>query len=64
MVGPKKDDKVGWIKYSYEEPIHMVTEVDGARILSDSQCEFLQKVLALYLLLVACHAQAKHLSLC
>eukprot|EP00211_Chloroparvula_japonica_P005283 CAMPEP_0119139206 /NCGR_PEP_ID=MMETSP1310-20130426/27101_1 /TAXON_ID=464262 /ORGANISM="Genus nov. species nov., Strain RCC2339" /LENGTH=819 /DNA_ID=CAMNT_0007130473 /DNA_START=263 /DNA_END=2719 /DNA_ORIENTATION=+ len=44
MVGPKKEDKTGWIKYSYEDPIHVITEVDGARILSNGYCEFLQKV--------------------
>mmetsp|Transcript_8410 Transcript_8410/g.11326 ORF Transcript_8410/g.11326 Transcript_8410/m.11326 type:complete len:835 (-) Transcript_8410:32-2536(-) len=44
MVGPKKDDKVGWLRFKYSEPIAMVTEIDGARIISNSVCEFLQKV--------------------
>jgi vacuolar protein sorting-associated protein 16 len=40
MVGPAGD----WIKYSYEEPIELISECDGVRILSNSLCEFLQRV--------------------
>lgn len=40
MMGPKGD----WIKYNYEEPIHLVPEPDGIRILSGEKCEFLHLV--------------------
>ncbi|KAG0040394.1 hypothetical protein BGZ82_003119 [Podila clonocystis] len=40
MVGPFGD----WIKYSYDEAIFMIPEVDGVRIISSEKCEFLQKV--------------------
>eukprot|EP01104_Vermistella_antarctica_P013241 TRINITY_DN397_c0_g1_i3.p1 TRINITY_DN397_c0_g1~~TRINITY_DN397_c0_g1_i3.p1 ORF type:complete len:827 (-),score=204.45 TRINITY_DN397_c0_g1_i3:93-2573(-) len=40
LVGPWGD----WIKYSYDEPISLVPEVDGVRIISNTKCEFLQRV--------------------
>jgi hypothetical protein len=40
MVGPYGD----WIKYTYEEPIYLIPECDGVRIISNQKCEFLQKV--------------------
>lgn len=40
MVSPKGN----WIKYSYEEPIVMIGEIDGARIVSQDKCEFVQRV--------------------
>jgi len=40
MMGPKGD----WIKYNYEEPLYLVPEVDGIRILSNEKCEFLHLV--------------------
>ena len=40
MVGPFGD----WIKYTYEYPIDMAFEIDGARIISNDKCELLQKV--------------------
>ncbi|RUS27513.1 hypothetical protein BC938DRAFT_483137 [Jimgerdemannia flammicorona] len=40
MVGPFGD----WIKYSYDDAIYLIPEVDGARIMSADKCEFLQKV--------------------
>ncbi|KAI9204231.1 Vps16, N-terminal region-domain-containing protein [Polychytrium aggregatum] len=40
MLGPFAD----WIKYNYEGVIHVVTEIDGVRILSHDKCEMLMKV--------------------
>ncbi|RCH85013.1 Vacuolar protein sorting-associated protein 16, partial [Rhizopus azygosporus] len=40
IVGPYGD----WIKYSYEDPIYLVSEIDGVRIMSNDKCELLQKV--------------------
>jgi len=40
MVGPRADI----IKYTYDEPLHLVPEVDGIRIISNEKCEFLQRV--------------------
>lgn len=40
MIGPNGD----YYKKTYEGPIHMVTEIDGIRIISNSACEFMQKV--------------------
>ncbi|KAI9491794.1 Vps16, C-terminal region-domain-containing protein [Zychaea mexicana] len=40
MVGPFGD----WIKFSYEDPIFMISEIDGVRIMSNDKCELLQKV--------------------
>lgn len=40
MVGPYGD----WIKYSYEEPLHLIPECDGVRIITNSACEFLHRV--------------------
>ncbi|KAI7862783.1 Vps16, C-terminal region-domain-containing protein [Spinellus fusiger] len=40
MVGPFGD----WIKFSYEDPIFLASEVDGMRIISNDKCELLQKV--------------------
>ncbi|KAF9430792.1 hypothetical protein BGZ94_003842 [Podila epigama] len=40
MVGPFGD----WIKYSYDDAIFLIPEVDGVRIISSEKCEFLQKV--------------------
>ena len=31
-------------RYYYTDPIHLVNEVDGVRIISIDKCEFLQKV--------------------
>ncbi len=39
-VGPNGD----WIKYPVEEPLHLIQEIDGVRIISQSQCEFLERV--------------------
>jgi hypothetical protein len=40
MVGPFGD----WIKYSYDDAIYLVPEIDGVRVISCDKCEFLQKV--------------------
>ncbi|KAI8887949.1 hypothetical protein K501DRAFT_174170 [Backusella circina FSU 941] len=40
MVGPFGD----WIKYAYEDPIYLASEIDGVRIISNEKCELLQKV--------------------
>ncbi|KAI8983029.1 Vps16, N-terminal region-domain-containing protein [Pilobolus umbonatus] len=40
MVGPFGD----WIKYTYEDPIYLASEIDGVRIISNEKCELLQKV--------------------
>ncbi|KAJ7569267.1 hypothetical protein O6H91_01G069300 [Diphasiastrum complanatum] len=40
MVGPYGD----FVKYPYEEPIVLIPECDGVRILSNSYMEFLQRV--------------------
>ncbi|TPX37893.1 hypothetical protein SeMB42_g06813 [Synchytrium endobioticum] len=40
VVGPFGD----WIKYTYDGVVHMVTEIDGVRILTPDKCEFLQRV--------------------
>ncbi|KAI8644677.1 Vps16, C-terminal region-domain-containing protein [Parasitella parasitica] len=40
MVGPFGD----WIKYTYEDPIYLASEIDGVRIISNDKCELLQKV--------------------
>ncbi|KAI8822509.1 Vps16, N-terminal region-domain-containing protein [Fimicolochytrium jonesii] len=40
MVGPFGD----WIKYTYDGVVHLVTEIDGLRIISNDKCEFLQRV--------------------
>ncbi|RHZ79068.1 hypothetical protein Glove_152g21 [Diversispora epigaea] len=40
MVGPFGD----WIKYSYDDSIYLIPEVDGVRVISSDKCEFLQKV--------------------
>ncbi|KAK3809948.1 MAG: Vps16, N-terminal region-domain-containing protein [Benniella sp.] len=40
MVGPFG----GWIKYTYDDAIHLVPEIDGVRVISSEKCEFLQKV--------------------
>lgn len=40
MVGPFGD----WIKFSYEGPIFLISEVDGVRIMSADKCEMLQRV--------------------
>ncbi|CAI2176411.1 4285_t:CDS:10 [Funneliformis geosporum] len=40
MVGPFGD----YIKYSYDDTIYLVPEIDGVRIISSDKCEFLQKV--------------------
>lgn len=40
MVGPFGD----WIKYTYEDPIYLASEIDGVRIISNDRCEVLQKV--------------------
>ena len=40
VIGPYGD----WIKYSYETPIYVHSESDGARIISEDKTEFLEKV--------------------
>ncbi|KAI8973476.1 Vps16, C-terminal region-domain-containing protein [Mycotypha africana] len=40
MVGPFGD----WIKYTYDDPIFLASEIDGVRIISNEKCELLQKV--------------------
>eukprot|EP00005_Dracoamoeba_jomungandri_P004307 CAMPEP_0174258998 /NCGR_PEP_ID=MMETSP0439-20130205/7888_1 /TAXON_ID=0 /ORGANISM="Stereomyxa ramosa, Strain Chinc5" /LENGTH=793 /DNA_ID=CAMNT_0015342709 /DNA_START=252 /DNA_END=2633 /DNA_ORIENTATION=+ len=40
MVGPNND----WIKYTYDNPVHLIAECDGVRIITNTSCEFLQKV--------------------
>ncbi|TPX34404.1 hypothetical protein SmJEL517_g02979 [Synchytrium microbalum] len=40
VVGPFGD----WIKYTYDGVVHMVTEIDGVRIITSDKCEFLQRV--------------------
>ncbi|KAF9355900.1 hypothetical protein BGX26_005975, partial [Mortierella sp. AD094] len=40
MVGPFGD----WIKYSYDDAIFLIPEIDGIRVISSEKCEFLQKV--------------------
>jgi len=40
MVGPAGD----WIKYSYDDPIVLVPEIDGVRIFSNERCEFVHRV--------------------
>lgn len=40
MVGPYGDS----VRYTYDEPIVMIPECDGVRILSNSSMEFLQRV--------------------
>ncbi|CAO3625786.1 unnamed protein product [Cunninghamella echinulata] len=40
MIGPFGD----WIKFSYDEPIFLSSEIDGIRITSNDKCELLQKV--------------------
>ncbi|KAG0200791.1 hypothetical protein BGX28_006226 [Mortierella sp. GBA30] len=40
MVGPYGD----WIKYTYDEAIFLIPEIDGVRVISSEKCEFLQKV--------------------
>ncbi len=31
-----------FFKYTYDEPVHLQSEMDGVRIISNSKCEFLQ----------------------
>eukprot|EP01112_Ceratiomyxa_fruticulosa_P007909 TRINITY_DN2060_c0_g1_i1.p1 TRINITY_DN2060_c0_g1~~TRINITY_DN2060_c0_g1_i1.p1 ORF type:complete len:827 (+),score=180.52 TRINITY_DN2060_c0_g1_i1:187-2667(+) len=33
-----------WMKFTYEDPVYLIGEVDGTRIISNSLCEFLQRV--------------------
>ncbi|KAL6073866.1 Vacuolar protein sorting-associated protein 16 [Balamuthia mandrillaris] len=40
MVGPHGD----WIKYTYDEPLYLIPECDGVRVITNKKCEFLQKV--------------------
>ena len=40
MVGPQKD----WVKYSYDNPVHLLPELDGLRIIGHYSHEFLQRV--------------------
>ncbi len=40
MVGPSGE----WIKYNYEEPLVLVPEIDGCRIISSTKCEFIKMV--------------------
>ncbi|CAN0909928.1 Protein VACUOLELESS1 [Linum grandiflorum] len=41
MVGPSSEDSV---RYIYDEPVILIPECDGVRILSNSSMEFLQRV--------------------
>ncbi|KAK5666866.1 Vacuolar protein sorting-associated protein 16 [Batrachochytrium dendrobatidis] len=40
MVGPSGD----WIKYAHEGVVHIVNEIDCARIISNTRCELLERV--------------------
>lgn len=40
VVGPHGE----WIKYSYDQPLHLISETDGLRIVSNECCEFLERV--------------------
>ncbi|CAG2168046.1 unnamed protein product [Oppiella nova] len=40
VVGPDKD----WLNYVVDQPVHMVQEIDGIRIIGNEMHEFLQKV--------------------
>ncbi|KAG5462109.1 MAG: Vps16, N-terminal region-domain-containing protein, partial [Olpidium bornovanus] len=40
MVGPFGD----WLKYEYDDHVHVIPEIDGVRIVGPDKCEFLQKV--------------------
>jgi hypothetical protein len=40
MVGPYGD----WVKYSYDQPVCLLPEVDGVRVISNTQCEFLHRI--------------------
>eukprot|EP00842_Homolaphlyctis_polyrhiza_P005915 jgi/Hompol1/6324/HPOL_001083-RA len=40
MVGPSGD----WIKYAYDGVVHIVTEIDSARIITNTHCEILERV--------------------
>lgn len=40
MVGPFGD----FVKYPYSTTLHMVSEYDGVRIITNHECEFLQRV--------------------
>eukprot|EP01105_Mastigella_eilhardi_P020596 TRINITY_DN4916_c0_g1_i1.p1 TRINITY_DN4916_c0_g1~~TRINITY_DN4916_c0_g1_i1.p1 ORF type:complete len:904 (+),score=217.69 TRINITY_DN4916_c0_g1_i1:217-2712(+) len=40
VVGPTKET----LSFKYEEPVRLLTECDGARIISQEKCEFLQRV--------------------
>ena len=40
MVGPYGD----WVKYSYDQALWLLPEVDGVRIISKTLCEFLHRV--------------------
>lgn len=40
MIGPNGD----YSTFHYESPIHLVTEFDGVRVITNDSCEFLQRV--------------------
>jgi hypothetical protein len=40
MVGPYGD----WVKYTYDEAVVLLPEIDGVRVISSSLCEFLHRV--------------------
>lgn len=40
MIGPNGD----YQKFIYDEPIHLITEIDGLRIIKNDTCEYLQRV--------------------
>jgi len=40
LIGPYAH----WLKFTYPEPVHLVGEIDGLRILSPRKCEFLNRV--------------------
>ena len=40
MIGPNGD----YSTFTYDSPIHLVTEIDGVRVITNDTCEFLQRV--------------------
>ena len=40
MIGPNGD----YSTFTYDSPIHLVTEIDGVRVITNDSCEFLQRV--------------------
>lgn len=44
MVGPYSETLNDTVRYSYEEPVVLIPECDGVRILSNTYMEFLQRL--------------------